>query len=281
MIFNAVLGGVPPAPTSLEMPQTAEVLFLALSLVLLVGVIVYGVIEATRDHDATLLLCALGGAAAALFEPVVGYLGLMYLPEKGAMGTFTFVDRTMPLFVITAYAGYIGGLTYVCYRQFKRGLTVKGVYILWAVLAAANVAFETPAVLLDVYRYYGHQPLNPWGFPLWWSFVNPLTSMIAAAVIYNFDAELTGVRRGLIVPLTFAAAGAANGASAAPMWLTLNSDLDHVWTTVAAVITLSLAVGVVYVIARAVTVSDEQERGSATPARVGRPFSEASASASA
>jgi hypothetical protein len=39
-----------------------------------------------------LLYCTMGGALAASFEPVVDVLGMVYLKEQGALGTFTILD---------------------------------------------------------------------------------------------------------------------------------------------------------------------------------------------
>lgn len=246
-----MIAAVPAAPRQLAMPDDAETIFGVLAAVLLVVALVFGIRLLITRRDPLLLLCLLGGAFCSLVEPFIGVLGLMYIPQEDASVAFTFFDRGMPWFVVTSYAGYIGGLAYLAYRWFEQGgITPKRVLQIWIVFAVANVAFETPAVVLDAYSYYGQQPLNPWGFPLWWAFVNPLTSIIAGALLFRLRDPLARHRALFVVPLLVPlGAGSANGTTAPPMWLTLNDDgLAHVWTWVASGMTLALALLVVWML---------------------------------
>lgn len=240
---------MPQPNTDLTMPATAQTLFLALAGVLLAVGLVIGIRNLIRDRDPVLLYCLLGGAFASLLEPFVGLLGLMYIPQKGADVVFTFFGRGMPLFVPIAYAGYIGGLAYVAYRYFQGGISATRILRIWAVFVVANIGFETPAVLLHVYSYYGNQPLNPWGFPLWWGFVNSLTSIVAAVVLVHLYQPLRQrnalVATALLVPMAW---GISNGSTAPPMWLALNSDLPGYVPWIASGITLGLALFVVWIL---------------------------------
>lgn len=241
---------MPLPPKDLTMPAGAETLFLIMAGVLLAVAVAVGIRRLISHRDPLLLYLLLGGAITSLFEPIVDILGLMYIPEKGADTVFTFFNRGQPLFVVIAYAGYIGGLAYVAYRYLQRGATPMRVLGLWGVFAVANIGFETPAVLLHVYTYYGNQPLDPWGFPLWWAFVNPLTSIIAGALVVRLHPPLKQRNAlwaaTLLVPM---ACGISNGATAAPMWLTLNgTDLPGYATWIASGITLGLALFVAWII---------------------------------
>lgn len=241
---------MPLPPHDLTMPAGAETAFLIMAGLLLAVAVAVGVRRLISHRDPLLLYLLGGGAITSLFEPIVDILGLMYIPEKGADTVFRFFDRGMPLFVVIAYAGYIGGLAYVAYRYLQRGVTPIRVLGVWGVFAVANIGFETPAVLLHVYSYYGNQPLDPWGFPLWWAFVNPLTSIIAGALLVLLQQPLK--QRNalwaaiLLVPM---ACGISNGVTAPPMWLALNnSDLPGYATWFASAITLGLALFVVWII---------------------------------
>lgn len=257
---------IPQPPTGLEMPGDAELAFSVLGGLLLVTAVVVGLRYLAGRGDPVLLLCLVGGALAAFLEPFIGILGLMYIPEDGASTAFEFFDRGMPVFVVTSYAGYIGGLTYLAFRYLQLGLNPGRVLRLWAVFAVANVAFETPAVLLDVYTYYGNQPLNPWGFPLWWAFVNPLSSILAGALLVRLREPLAQRRALAAVPLLVPmSAGAANGMTAVPMWLTLSdTGIAEVWTWAAAGATLFLALFTVWLIGT--LLGDGRESGAARSA---------------
>lgn len=232
----------PLPPRNLVMPHVPELLFLAISLLLVLVLLVLGIRDLLRRRDATVLVLLIAGAFAGLLEPVVDVNGLMYLPEKGAIRAFTLYDRAMPLFVITAYSGYFAVLAYVAYRVLSTRPTISRVLQMYAGMVVFNVAFETPAVLLGVYSYYGDQPLDFWGFPLWWGIVNPLASIFVATFIVATRGRLrSAVRLAAIVPLLPLSDGAANGAAASPMWLALNSGLGMGWKYVAAGITAVIA----------------------------------------
>lgn len=240
----------PLPPTEMVMPQTAQWLFTVIAGVLVLVELVIGILHVARGQGPLLLLCMLGGALASLFEPVVDALGMMFIPMTGAFGVFTFFGRGMPMFVPIAYSGYIGGLTYLAYRQLNRDSRGWAMQRLWAIFVVLNVAFETPAVLLHVYVYYGRQPLNFWGFPIWWSFVNSVSCILAGAVLTRLWPRLSGPRRLLALLVVPVSVGMANGGTAAPVWVALHQpDLAIAWTWIAALVTMALALLVIWTIA--------------------------------
>lgn len=236
----------PVPPRDLVMPHVPELLFLGGSIVFLVALVVVAARDLVRRKDATLFALLVAGALAAIVEPIVDVNGLMYLPENGAIQAFTLYDRAMPWFVVTAYAGYFASLAYAGYRLLLTRPTAGRVLKTYAGMVVFNIAFETPAVLLGVYSYYGDQPLNFWGFPLWWGLVNPLTSMAVATFIVIVRGRL---RPAAVLAATVAAlpiaAGAANGAAAWPMWLALNSGFGMGVKYLAALITFAIALSLI------------------------------------
>lgn len=240
---------IPAPPRNLEMPQTAELLFLGMSAALVVVLIVVGIGELRKRRDPALLLLLVAGGIACFFEPIVDVNGHMYLRERGAIQAYTLYDRAMPIFAVVAYAGYFAALAHAAMRAFAAGITTSQLFKLFGVMAVFNIAFETPAVLLNVYDYYGDQPFDFWGFPLWWGIVNPLSSLIAATVIILARRHIVGWRDWMILPLVFVAAGCANGAAAGPIWLALNSGASDVVKHLAALATLGIALAVVRFIA--------------------------------
>ncbi|MCV7102850.1 hypothetical protein [Mycobacterium palustre] len=197
-----------------------------------------------------LLYCILGGALAAGFEPVVDVLGLVFLKERGALGTFTILDRTMPLYICFVYPWYVGGLGYLAYKLFTRGVTMRDLFLLWATDFLVDIFLESPGILAGTYLYYGHQPFNLWGFPLWWGFVNPVMPMVAGALIFHLRPHLdTAWKLPAVIACIPMADGIANGATAAPMWAALNqADVSYVWTYLASFVTLGLALFSVWII---------------------------------
>jgi hypothetical protein len=241
---------VPQPPTQLAMPKTAELVFTVFIFIPLAVCLVIAIRQALRGQGGALLLCCIaGGAFAAFFEPIVDVLGMCYLKEKDAIGTFTVLGRTVPLYICFVYPWYVGGLGYLAYRVFDRGITMRSLFALWAVVGVVDIALEMPGIVLHTYTYYGKQPFNLGGFPLWWAFVNPVMPMIAGALIYKLRPHLPGWKLLAVVACIPIADGVANAAAGWPVWIALNqTHPSYVWTYLAALVTLGLSLFCVWII---------------------------------
>jgi hypothetical protein len=259
--MSTLLAAIPQPPIHDEMPKTAETIFNIFIFIPLGIALAIAVREISGGKGPVLLYCIVGGLFAATMEPIVDVLGLVYLKEQNALGTFTVLDRTMPLYICFVYPWYVGGLGYLAYRLFERGITTKALFQLWALDCVVDVFLESPGILAHTYLYYGHQPFNIWGFPMWWGFVNPVMPMVAGALIYKLKPHLGSSPWKLlaIVPLIPMADGLANGATAWPMWIALNqTDVSYVWTYLAGFATLGLALYAVWIISLVVARPQEE-----------------------
>jgi hypothetical protein len=244
-----VLAAVPQPPVHDAMPQTAETVFNIFIFIPLGMALAVAVRHLIKGKGPLLLYCIIGGALAATFEPIVDVLGLVYMKEVDATGTFTVLDRTMPLYICFVYPWYVGGLGYLAYRLFERGIDMRGLFALWALDFVVDMFLESPGILAHTYLYYGHQPFNIWGFPLWWGFVNPVMPMLAGAFIFKLRPHLTGWGLVGVIPLIPMADGIANAAAGFPMWIALNqTDVSYVWTYAAGLATLGLSLFAVWII---------------------------------
>ena len=102
---------------------------------------------------------------------------------------------------------------------------------------------------MNVYTYYGSQPFNPWGLPLWWAPVNATMPVVAGYLVYRIAPHLQGWKTLAVVALLPMADGIANAATAWPVWATLNTNLGMAATYPAAILTFGLAAMLVWVIA--------------------------------
>jgi hypothetical protein len=169
------------------------------------------------------------------------------------LGTFTILGRTTPLYICFVYPWYVGGLGYLCYRLFQRGISRAALLKLWAVLGLVDVVLETPGILMHTYLYYGHQPLDFWGYPMWWGFVNPIMPMLAGALIYRTEALLPGWKLAAAILYIPIADGVANAAAGWPIFIALNeTNVSYVWTYLAAFATLGLSLLCVWLVSLAV-----------------------------
>jgi hypothetical protein len=249
-MLTTVLGAIPQPPIHDAMPKTAETVFNIFIFIPLGIALALAVRHLIRGKGPLLLYCIVGGLLAATFEPVVDVLGLVYLKEENALGTFTILDRTMPLYICFVYPWYVGGLGYLASKLFERGITARGLFALWGLDFVVDIFLESPGILAHTYLYYGKQPFDIWGFPLWWGFVNPVMPMVAGALIYKLRPHLkSGWQMLGIIPLIPMADGIANGAVAWPTWLALNQhDVSYVWTYLGSLATLGLALYAVWII---------------------------------
>lgn len=224
-----LLAAIPQAPTHEVMPKGAEWFFTIFLFIPLGFALGMALRHLAIGKGPLLLYCVIGGSIAVLFEPIVDTLGHVYLKENNAIGTFTSFDRTMPLYVCFVYPWYVGGLGYLAYRLYERGVTVRHLLVLWAVDATVDVFLESPGILTGTFLYYGDHPFNPWGFPFWWAMVNPIMPMAAGAMIYKMRPHLKGWRLAAVIPMIPMADGLANGATAWPMWTVLNLNDPPMW----------------------------------------------------
>ena len=243
---------VPQPPSDMQMSEALG--WFSIFIFIPLGIaIAIAIADLVRGKGPMLLLCLVGGTLAAAFEPIVDVLGLVYFPDPGGATAFTFLDRPMPWLIVFVYAWYVGGQAYVAYRFFERGVDRAGVFRLWATFAVVNAVLETPGLLGGVYTYYGAQPFNFWGFPLWWSFVNPLMPIVGGALIVAAEGELAPPWNVLaVVALVPMADGIANGATAWPVWIALGSGIGYAATYPAAIATLGLVLLSLWVVSIAV-----------------------------
>lgn len=236
------------------MPQTAELIFTIFGAVPLAVLFAIAIRHIVIGRGPLLLFCMVGGAFACLFEPFVDVMGLVYLPAEGAITTFTLLGRTMPLFVPLMYPWYVGGLGYLASRRFEQGVTVRGVFRLWGIFILVNYALELPGLLTHVYTYYGKQPFNLWGHPLWWGGANAFTALVSGALVYGIKRFLgEGWKLAGVVPVMFFCEGLSNAGAGWPMYATLNdSSLGYRWTYGACFVTIGLLVYGVWVIGKLV-----------------------------
>jgi hypothetical protein len=257
--FVGVLAAPPvPVHPTTPMPFVPEVIFTVfLGLPVLFGV-VFAVKHLLTGRGPLLAYCLIGGGVACLFEPIVDTLGLCYIREGAAVTTFSSMGRDFPIFINFVYIWYVGGLAYIAYRIYSTGITRKGLFQLYLIDVFINIWLESPGVLMGAYEYYGPQPLNFWGLPLWWVCVNPIMPMTAGALIYRLKPHLPGFRLALVIAFIPMADGIANGATAWPMWTALNLDAPLVVSYLAWLVTLGLALTAVWILSFVVARPDDE-----------------------
>jgi hypothetical protein len=171
------------------------------------------------------------------------------------------------------YSWFVGGQGYLFYRIFDRGISRRQLFQLYGLVVLVNIALESPGIAANVYTYYGKQPMNLWGFPLWWGIINPLMPMIAGTAIYKLKPLLTTPQLVLaIIAIIPCADGAANAIVGWPVIAALNTDVGYAGTWVASFVTLGLGLSVAWIVSLLVARPDTVAAPVAEPASA-RPVS--------
>ena len=150
------------------------------------------------------------------------------------------MGRPIPVFVLPGYVMFMGGCSLTAYALLRS----RGPGVLWQLLplfAGFEMLFEYLAVHSGTYVYYGDQPLQVLGFPLWWAPVNCTVPLAAAAVWTWLRPGMRGWNAFVVVALLPILDAAVNAGLAWPVWLTLNSRAPAAVTQVAGVVTCGLA----------------------------------------
>jgi hypothetical protein len=244
-----VLAAIPQPPFGFKASSAQDVFSIA-QFVVCGGMFLVAFRELARGKGPIFLYCLIGGAIAVIWEPIVDVLGQCWLPSRGQhWEAFTLLNRHIPLMMPFVYSWFVGGQGYLFYRIFERGIDRRRLFQLWVLVFFVNVALESPGILADVYTYYGKQPMNIWGWPLWWGFVNALMPMVAGTLIFKLRPHLSGVWTALAVIAAIPMAdGIANAATAWPVIAALNTNVGYAGTWVASFITLGLSLFVVWMI---------------------------------
>ena len=240
-------------PWDMVMNATAQVyftIFVTVPWIVLIAVALYRWYKA---RDAVPMLFMIGGPFSILLEPVVDVMGMCYFPVIGQWeGIETFEGCPVPICMFPVYSWFVGGQAYILWRSMVNGtLTGKLLWSHWLIGWGVNMVLESPGVLFGVYTYYGAQPFNFWGLPLWWPAVNATMPVVAAFVVFQCRDYLVGWRKLYIIPLLPIVDGLVNGGLAWPTWSALHSGIGLAATYLAAVLTIALASLSMWLLAKA------------------------------
>jgi hypothetical protein len=265
------LSRIPQPPTGLEMSATGQTIFTIGVTIPWVVLLVLAMRHLVRDRSPVLLLFLAGGALAAVMEPIVDVLGMCFFPRENQWVGLELFGRPIPLLIWPVYSWFVGGQAYFFWRLFQRGVSRGRLWKLWLAVMAVNVVLETPGLLMGVYTYYGPQPFNLWGLPLWWPPVNATMPIVAGLLVHKMTPHLTGARILAVIPFVPMADGLTNGALAWPVWSALNTQIGFPATYPAAVASSGLAALAIWVITRGLPAEEPVVTPVAAPARVPAP----------
>jgi hypothetical protein len=242
------LSPIAQPPNGLEMHAVGQTIFTIFVTAIWVVAIALTVRYWRRHHSTVPLLLLAAGTICIVFEPIVDVLGMCFFPRSNQWVGLEIFGRPIPMFMYPVYSWFVGGQAILVWHLLQRGMTRRRIWQLWLTIMVVNVFLETPGLLMDVYVYYGSQPFNPWGLPLWWPPVNAGMPIVAGYLVYRTAPLLRGWKSLLILALLPMADGVANAATAWPVWITLNTNLGMAATYPAALLTLGLGAVLIWVV---------------------------------
>jgi hypothetical protein len=144
-------------------------------------------------------------------------------------------------------------------QRFDRGVTKAQLWRYYAVGVLIAAVFEVPIANphfgLTWWYYYGHQPLNYTGLPMWWWFVNPMCWFAPAAAIHLLRRHVLkgdDKRSWIIAPTVLLATFAGHGSAALPMYLTISSGAGTALEVLCTVLAAAIAAGYIWLIGEVV-----------------------------
>jgi hypothetical protein len=162
-------------PLNLAMQTVATVVLWAAFAV----IVAIAVRRSLRERSWFPVILVLAVAVGSFIEPLydIAYHLLWYVPGQWTL--FTSFDIPQPVWVMPAYVFVFAAPALYLYPRFERGVGRREVFR-WAGLTALTTAmFETAAINLGLYTYYGPHAFRFLGYPLW-------ISVMEAAQITGF-----------------------------------------------------------------------------------------------
>ncbi len=147
----------------------------------------------------SVLLGTIGAGFFAFFnEANLEVLVHVTQSANGAFPVYYAYGMPVPLFELTGYLCVFPLTCYIGYRWMIKGLSTKGMWILFLVICIADCAMEIPANSQGLYVYQDPQLLKVGGFPLWNCWINSTAWVMGGVLIYFFEPYTRGWKRWIL-----------------------------------------------------------------------------------
>ncbi|QDX80652.1 hypothetical protein B9N43_04970 [Denitratisoma sp. DHT3] len=237
------------APREMIMPAATQLGFLSIFGAIFGILLLLSVWQAATRREPLLLFLLIGGCAMAMLEPICNVLAGAYHPEIGQITAFESISRKMPWHIVVLYADYYAlfGLAFMRYREL--GMTRRGFWrVFWITAVLAFMLEVIPVHYTGLWAYFGPQPFNIGGLPLWWYVVNPTCLIGGCAFTALATQGMAGWRRWPVAILLPASGIGFFMGSAAPVIMALNSGSSN--TELGGLITIGFALCLMAAVAR-------------------------------
>jgi len=207
-----------------DVSEPAYTIFTVLSALILLGALAYAARRWFTARDGVPAVFLAGGGICSLFEPLLDVNGGVWYPATGGIAYLTLLDVRLPLFVLTSYIWIIGGQSYLLWRALDARWPASRLWRLIGFVVLTDVITEFVGVGMGAYGYYGNQPFQVLGFPLWYPIVNTAGPLLGAAAFLLLRDWMRGPR-AVFAPLMVTLGMTAGYCMVGwPLWTGLQQD---------------------------------------------------------
>ena len=183
--------------------------------------------SSTETRWVNLMLLVAGGCSI-LCESMADSLLLIWHPTPGQWNAYHAFGHYVPVWVALVFYWSFGGQAIWLLHDLRAGVTRKKLWQLYWFFAFTDLLFELPPLWMNVYVYYGTQPLV-WppilALPMYLPFGNAMVPVAAAVATLMAERHLKAQQQPwLIVPLALTAMFCGIVMYGWPVALTLNGD---------------------------------------------------------
>lgn len=170
-------------PLNLTMQTVATVMLWAATALILV----IAVRRAAKQHSLFPVILVVAVAVGSFIEPLydTAYHLLWYVPGQWTL--FTSFVLPQPVWVMPAYVVVFAGPALYLYPKFARGVSRRGVFSYAAITVVTTAVFETAAINLGLYTYYGPHAFRVFDYPVWISVMEAaqITGFAVLAAVFS------------------------------------------------------------------------------------------------
>lgn len=235
--------GLPSLP--LDVPYNASgTLYINIVMAVMgAAALIWSIREYMKTKSFIPLAMVIGSVLICITEVFVDIMGCVYYPTSDTDIAFTIMGRQMGWFIVFGWSGYGAVFTNIFYKVFDKKLGAKAIWLTIAAAAAVEILLEEIMTALNIYVYYGNQPLVLiQNLPWWWIPCNVGGVFLTACIAYYYKEHLTGAKAWVMSLVVPCAMGASYALIALPAWIVVNGDYSSVITQSAGLLTVAFGI---------------------------------------
>lgn len=231
----------PQPPTFAQTPFVPQLSLTIGCVTVATALILYGLVKMRRDRSPALLLLIFGATVASLQEAPLDIFVSAYYPREGLWSSYETFGRPVPVWANFAWMILFAGAPYLLAQAMRKYGVRQAGWLGMLALAVVDIAIELPNLAVNLYSYYGDQPLRIGGFPMHMVAVNAATMMAITIAVYLGESRLRGKLRLLAIVVPILAVPAGTMSNGLVVWSAVGAQLPTAVTWVASFVTIGLA----------------------------------------